>query len=95
MQPWNPLLWASVHWVELSIGSALLSLLYKIYKILEKLKSYGDGIEASRESLEVIKNNHLTHIQTELEKVNTTLGGLREDNRGMRDDLRAVLTRMP
>lgn len=92
MQPqWNPLSWASEHWTQLSIGSALAAFLYKIHRSIAKVKSYLKGLTSAQESIEKIKENHLPHLQMELEKINNNLSGLREDTKGFREDLRALL----
>lgn len=92
-QPWNPLQWASDHWTQLSIGAALAAGLYKIHRAVTKVKKYLQGLEVGQADLELIKNNHLPHLQVELEKINSNLAGLRDDTRGFRDDLRAILQR--
>lgn len=90
---WNPLSWASDHWTQIGIGSALAAALWKIHRAVTKTKTYLKGLVTSGESIETIKVNHLPHLQLELEKINNNLSGLREDTRGFRDDLRALLTR--
>lgn len=91
--PWNPLSWASDHWTQLSIGAVLATGLYRIHRSVTKVKSYLKGLIAAQESIELIKVNHLPHLQIELEKINDNLSGLRDDTRGFRDDLRAILAR--
>lgn len=92
MQPqWNPLSWASDHWTQLSIGAALAAGLWKIHRSVAKVKSYLKGLTTAQEGIEKIKDNHLPHLQMELEKINDNLSGLREDTRGFRDDLRLLL----
>lgn len=93
MQPWNPLSWASDHWTQIGIGSALGAVLCRIHHAITKVKKYVQGLLGAQESIETIKTNHLPHVQIELEKINNNLSGLRDDTRGFRDDLRAILAR--
>lgn len=89
---WNPLQWASDHWTQIGIGSALAAGMYKIFHAITKVRKYLQGLTGAQSDLEHIKNNHLPHLQVELEKINGNLSGLRDDMRGHRDDLRAILT---
>jgi hypothetical protein len=93
MQTWTPLGWASDHWTQLGILGAVLAFFSRIHTAANKILGYGDIIEGSQGTLNLMMSNHLPHLQTELEKANATLIGLREDNQGLRNDLRALLTK--
>lgn len=94
----NPLEWLSNHWTSLIGWSSLILFLYRIHIGFQKLEAWGKSIVSAKSDLELIKTNHLPHLQVEVEKVNDNLSGLREDIRSglseMRDDLRVVLVRM-
>ena len=92
MQTWTPLSWASDHWTQLGILGAVLAFFSRIHTAANKILGYGDIIEGSQESLNLMMSNHLPHLQAELEKANSTLLGLREDSQGLRNDLRALMT---
>ena len=97
-QPSNPFGWLSDHWAPLLGWSALVTFLYRVYLGLQKIVGLGESIATAKADLELIKTNHLPHLQTEVEKVNENLMGLREDikesfNR-LGSDMRVVLTRM-
>lgn len=93
MQQWNPLSWASEHWTQLGIGTAIAAGLYRIHHAITKVKKYLHNLDGAQDSIEKIKENHLPHLQLELEKINNNLSGLRDDTRGFRDDLRTILSR--
>jgi hypothetical protein len=78
--------------------SAFMTFLYRIYIAFEKFVGFGESIVSAKADLELIKTNHLPHLQAEVAKVNENLSGLREDLKDnfsrMSDDLHVVLTRM-
>lgn len=91
---WNPLSWASEHWTQISVAVGLGAGLYRIHRVFTKIKNYLKSLVTAQESIELIKVNHLPHLQAELVEANRTLLGIREDNKILRDDLRVILTRM-
>jgi hypothetical protein len=97
-QPLDPFEYLSNHWAHLLGWSALITFLYRVYLGFKKVAGLGESIEATRLDLAVIKTNHLTHLQAEVEEVNKNLTGLREDLKTgfteLRADLRVVLGRM-
>lgn len=97
-QPSNPFGWLSDHWGTLLGWSALVTFLYRGYLVLQRILGLGESIATAKNDIELLKTNHLPHLQAEVEKVNENLTGLREDikesfNR-LSSDLRIVLTRM-
>ena len=97
-QPFDPIEYLSAHWAHMLGWSALITFLYRVYLGFKKFAGLGESIDATRLDLEIIKTNHLTHLQAEAEKINENLTGLREDLRTSFDrlsaDIRIVLTRM-
>jgi hypothetical protein len=96
--PNNPFDYLSAHWAHMLGWSALITFLYRMYLGFKKFWGFGEGIAAAKSDLELIKTNHLPHLQAEVEKVNDNLLGLREDLKEnfsrLSDDIRIVLTRM-
>ena len=99
LNTWNPGVWLATNWMYIVGWAALLTFAYKGYRIINNVLSYGMAITELRSDMDVIKNNHLPHVQEELQKMNENITGLREDLKAglgrMADDLRLVLARMP
>ena len=98
MPPWNPGIWIGQNWIYIAGWVAFLTILYKGYGMFNRLTSYGKAITTLQSDMDIIKTNHLPHVQEELQKLNANVIGLREDVRdslgGLRDDIRAVLIRL-
>lgn len=101
MQPtsWNAITWVAQNWTYLAGWTALFMLLYRLFIAANRLTRYGTSIDTLTSDMEAIKTNHLPHIQSELEKANESLTGLRLDVRDglsrLSDNINVVLTRMP
>ena len=92
-----PFGWMSSHWVQITGLSFVLTFFYRGYILVRKLAGYGESIDSTRESVNLLMTNHLPHIQAELKEVNQNLIGLREDMKDnfgqLRSDLRALLVK--
>ena len=97
--PWNPFDWASEHWGQMLGVAAVSTFLYRLYIGVRKIVGLGEAILSARSDLELLKTNHIPHLQVEVEKVNENLVGLREDIRDgldrLSDNINVVLMRMP
>ena len=78
-----PLFWMASHWQAICGWAFVLWLVYsatrvgvKVIKIATDLVSRATTAE---QTLKTVASNHLPHIQTELEKSNDHLAGLREE----------------
>lgn len=100
--PWNPFDWLSHVWPYLIGISALFPLIkYFVKPVVQgfvKGKEYALDVQTLREDMNVIKTNHLPHLQAELEAVNENISGLRSDLKDgfgrLSDSLNIVLTRI-
>lgn len=94
MIDWNPMQWFASHWMELVGWGVVVAFLRKAYVVVNRVVKYGESIDSAKDDLQLIKTNHLAHIQIELESVNENLQGMREDFKDLRDDFRVVLARI-
>ena len=95
---WNPLEWLAGYWPQLLGLTALSTFLYKLWCGIRKVVEPWESISSVKADLDLIKTNHLPHLQAELERVNDNLTGVRDDLRagfeGLSRDLSIVLTRI-
>jgi hypothetical protein len=78
-----PLVWLAAHWQQICGWAFLVVLLYKVIvflvKITKAVTDIVDRANAAEHTLTKLATNHLPHMQTELEKSNEHLVGLREE----------------
>jgi hypothetical protein len=65
-----------------------------IYKIVRKVESFGDDLEGTKENVSTIMNNHIPHLQAELEDVNGKLNSVNENIVGLRGDVKDGFSRL-
>ena len=101
--PWNPLIWVADHWAQILGWSGVVVFAQRVYKGVSKVIGLSDDLVALKLDVTLLKENHLPHLQKELESVNQNISGLRDTTRdgftglrsdlsGLRDDMRAILT---
>jgi hypothetical protein len=94
----NLMEWLSEHWAQMLGWSALTTFLYRLYIVASRFVDSWEGIKEARKDLSLIKDNHLTHLQLSMDKLDDNITGLREDLKdglfGLREDIRLVLMRM-
>lgn len=78
-----PLDWFSLHWQVICGWGTALIVLYKFFRWIGKATSSAHKVVVratdAEETIKLIATNHLPHIQIELEKLNETMTGIRED----------------
>ena len=92
---WNPGTWISQYWTYLVGWGTVATFMHRFLSVAAKFTGYGADLKSVKTDVELIKGNHIPHGLIELEKINCTLSGMREDSTGLRDDIRALLIRRP
>jgi hypothetical protein len=96
--PWNPGVWLAQNWTYILGWAGAAVFLQRIYSFVSKILALRDDIITLKLDVVTIRDNHLPHIQAELETMNTTLTGLRDDVKGgftrLADTMNVVLVRL-
>lgn len=106
MVPYNPMIWVGQHWLEIIGWIGVLTVLYKLYRVVDRALQPFRDLKTVKGDITAIKENHLSHMEVELGNVNNNITGLRGDMKelfsGLRDilsdvkdDIRLVMSRMP
>ena len=97
MPAWNPALWIAQNWTYIVGWGAVLICAQRLYVFVSKIIETRDDLTILKMDLTLIKNNHLPHIQGEIELINTNLDRLQQTVgdgfSGPRDDMRALLVK--
>ena len=90
--------WIALNWQTVCSWSAGLFILYRLVLVLNcftsaatRFKNSEDAIQRVETTLQLVANNHLTHIQSEIEQTNGKLDHTNQLLSDLKDDIRLVL----
>jgi len=98
----SPASWIVDHWTQILAWSGAVVFFQRVYVAVSKVMGARSDLITLKLDLKLLKENHLPHIQQELEDINSNISGLRQTSKegfegvreglaGLRDDIRAVL----
>lgn len=95
---YNPVDWIAANWLHILGWTAVLVFMKRCYTVVRKADEFFDGVLSTKSDVELIKSNHLPHLQSAIENVDRNITGLREDFREgfgrLTNSINVVLTRM-